>query len=167
MQNQEQKIIHIDWDGPHTFKDLVSLNDINDKGVYQIYGYHPIYGNNVLLYIGKTENQTFAKRINQSRWDETMNDEANTYYVGRLAGSSTPSSKEWKMDIDLAESLLIFSHKPAMNSSKLKKDLKADLFNLHILNWGNFNRLLPEVSGLRWTKKFNVIPNYEVYGDHD
>lgn len=46
-------LIQILWDGPYSITDLVKLkNEEIDYGIYQIYGNHPVYGNDVLLYIG-------------------------------------------------------------------------------------------------------------------
>lgn len=58
--------IHIEWEGPKLLSDINNLNDPKyDYGVYQIYGGHPVYGTNILLYIGKADKQTFGVRINQ------------------------------------------------------------------------------------------------------
>lgn len=162
------EILHIDWDGPFSLQQLKSLCDARtDVGVYQIYGAHPIYGADVLLYIGKTEEQTFGVRIEQENWGRNS-DEANVkIYIGRLAGSETPDAMQWKREIGLAEQLLIYAHSPARNSKNLQTIREDGLKNLHIMNWGNHRDLLPEVSGARWTDKYDEMPNYEVYGDHE
>ena len=50
-----ETIIHIEWEGPYSLNQLDTLNDLRrDHGLYQIYGHHPVYGSNVLLYIGQT-----------------------------------------------------------------------------------------------------------------
>ncbi|TVY04472.1 hypothetical protein FPZ45_02510 [Cohnella terricola] len=164
---QQQLIIHIDWDGPYSLDQINSLTDNKtEKGVYQVYGTHPVYGKDVLLYIGKTGGQTFGKRILQEKWDNTNNYGDIKIHVGRLAGSVTPSNDIWLQEIDLAERLLIYAHKPAFNSMSLQTVPHHDLCNVHILNWGLFNQLMPEVSGLRWTNILDSMPNYEVYGEH-
>ena len=54
--------IYVDWSGPYTYEDVVNYNENKietkkfavkptDFGLYQIYGAHPIYGDNVLIYI--------------------------------------------------------------------------------------------------------------------
>ncbi len=57
------KEIDIWWEGPFDQDEIID-NDIDknfydntaDKiGLYQIYGTHPLYGNDVLLYIGRTK----------------------------------------------------------------------------------------------------------------
>jgi hypothetical protein len=60
------KHIHIYWEGLFTLDQLTEIQDnTRDYGVYQIYGGHPVYGSNVLLYIGKADRQTFGTRVSQ------------------------------------------------------------------------------------------------------
>lgn len=163
-----ENIIHIDWDGPYKLKQLSELKgEKTDYGIYQIYGTHPIYGSNVLLYLGKADKQTFGDRIAQEGWEINSDAERLKIYVGRLAGEATPTNEQWSMEISLAEKLLIYSHKPAFNAQSLKSIPDNELQNIHILNWGNYCDLMSEVSGARWTSKFDNMPNYEVYGDHE
>lgn len=156
METTKTHIIQIDWDGPYKITELPQLTDsISDYGVYQIYGYHPVYGNDVLLYIGKADHQTFGKRIPQENWWDT-NDSNNTkIYVGRLLGPQTPNQLDWSLEIDLAEQLLIYVHKPAYNARSVSSLRNLKIQDIHILNWSNYRSLLPEVSGLRWTKKLD------------
>lgn len=166
--NKEHYIIHIDWSGPYTLEEFSKISDeATDYGIYQIYGNHPIYGNKVLLYIGKAAKQTFGKRISQEKWGNTNNYELVQVYVGRLAGSFTPAEDIWSREIDLAEKLLIYAHKPAYNAMSVNQMPDEELNSIHILNWGMFNDLMPEVSGARWTSEFDDIPDYNVYGEHE
>lgn len=50
--------------------------------------------------------------------------------------------------------------------SRLKRREEL-ILNVHVLNWGHHRDLLPEVSGARWTNKYDDMPNYEVYGEHN
>lgn len=86
-------IIQIKWEGPFNLSELTTLNDTEiDYGIYQIYGSHLVYGDNVLLYIGQANQQTFCTRISQhSYWLE--ND--FSFYIGRLSGENTPSYQAW------------------------------------------------------------------------
>ena len=62
-------VIHVQWDGPFSLEQVSELNnEDHDYGVYQVYGSHPIYGSDVLLYIGKASQQTFATRLRQEPW---------------------------------------------------------------------------------------------------
>src|SRR5258708_19938364 len=61
-----ERIIHIEWEGPYSLNQLDTLKDSRkDHGLYQIYGHHPVYGPNVLLYIGQTYGRTFGERIDE------------------------------------------------------------------------------------------------------
>jgi len=165
---QKEYIIHLDWDGPYKLNELSKVKDEEtDYGVYQIYGSHPIYGSSVLLYIGKADRQTFGVRISQEGWESNSDAESLKIYIGRVAGSFTPSDEQWSKEIDLAERLLIYSHTPAYNSQSLKTIPDSELQDVHILNWGYYCDLMPEVSGARWTTKYDDMLDYEVYGDHE
>ena len=72
MENETSKLFHIDWDGPFRLSELNALTDEEkDYGIYKIYGNHPVYGNSVLLYIGKADQQTIGKRVSQENWWDT------------------------------------------------------------------------------------------------
>jgi len=159
--------IHIDWEGPFSIEDLSSLKeDDKDYGVYQIYGGHPLYGSNVLLYIGRAVDQTFGKRISQEGWEENRDFENVSIYIGRLSGKETPEGNEWDNEIILAESLLIYSHKPAFNAQSIRSVPDKRLDNVHVFNWVAHRDLMSEVSGSRWkpTKELN---DYVYYGTHE
>lgn len=163
MEITKNILINIEWEGPFNLVDLPTLTDTEtDYGVYQIYGKHPVYGSDVLLYIGKADLQTLGKRISQEGWIH-LNDSNNTkVYVGRFHGSNNPSPEQWSKEIDLAERLLIYVHKPAYNSRSLSSLPDTELQNIHILNWGHHRDLLPELSGLRWTGTLDNI-EYDIY----
>jgi hypothetical protein len=153
--NSNPYIINIEWDGHFTFDEVPSLNSGIDYGLYQIYNAHPVYGSNVLLYIGQAQGQSFAVRIQQEKhWLDNHDFKRLNVYVGRLAGQTTPSDKIWQDEINWAERLLIFAHSPATNTQKKLGQLESDMESIHVLNWGHRRDLLPEVSGIRWT---NVI----------
>ena len=116
----EERIIHIEWAGPYSLSQLDTLKDSRkDRGLYQIYGHHPVYGSNVLLYIGQTCGETFGQRIEEQTllgggFQEDR--EHVEIYVGRLKSFSTPSSDDWRDEINWAEKLLVHVHDPAYNS---------------------------------------------------
>lgn len=160
-------LIQIEWEGSYKLLELPKLmNEEIDYGIYQVYGRHPVYGNDVLLYIGKADYQTLGKRISQEDWLYTNDSNNHKIYVGRLHGSQPPTEDLWSTYIDLAERLLIFTHKPAYNSKSIASFPDKELQDIHVLNWGHYRALLPEVSGLRWTSKLDM-EEYEVfrYGD--
>ncbi len=161
--------LHVQWDGPFSLEEVSKLNESYDYGVYQVYGSHPIYGSDVMLYIGKAQDQAFGVRLNQEGWYYNPDAGNIRIYVGRLAGRKTPTDAEWGNEINLVETMLIYSHWPAGNSRNIQSLGKyADsIKNVCVLNWGNRRDLLSEVSGLNLTDRFYKIPNYHCYGDED
>lgn len=165
MQDTEL-LIHIEWSGPYRLDEVHLLKSSTDYGVYQIYGGHPVYGNAALLYIGLAAGQQFGVRIPQEiHWTDNRDAGRVEVYVGRLAGSATPDDNAWDKQIRLAERLLIFAHSPPMNTQKGLAKLEPELHVVRILNWARHRDLLPEVSGARWTSRFDEIPNYHVFSD--
>jgi len=143
--------IHIDWKNGIKLTDSYKLNSGDDYGVYQIYGTHPVYGKNTLLYIGKAASQTFGMRLKQhDKWLYNQDSEQITVYTGRI-GSNTPNKdwERWEDIIDIAEKLLIYVHQPAGNSSNIKSVGEIPI-DTHVLNWGDHGLLLPEVSAFRY-----------------
>ena len=157
--------IHIDWDGPLTSAQIRACNTASDRGVYQVYGHHPVYGSDVLLYIGKAAGQSFAKRIPQETWWADNRDAGRlTFYIGRLCGPATPQQAEWQRLIDLAERFLISTHSPANNTQKGIARVDANLREVHIFNYGHHRDILPEISGARWTSKLGEMTDNIEYG---
>lgn len=157
------ELIQLNWEGPYSKNELDLLkNEVTDYGIYSIYGTHLVYGKDVLLYIGKADRQTLGKRISQEGWDDTNDSNNLKIYVGRLHGPINPSEEVWSKHIYLAESLLIYVHKPAYNQKSISSLPDTDLQNIHILNWGDHRSLLPEISGARWTSKLDDTV-FEIY----
>ena len=168
-------VVHLKWTGPYTL-DEVEKEGKDEKtsyGIYQVYGTHPIYGLDILLYIGQASDQTFARRLAEHPWRDFEFDDSDKVHVrlGRLWGElkSQPENTElanveWAKSIDTAERLLITSHKPAWNKQNagyLCDDVNDPCRNAHVLNWGQRGRLLPEVSGERWTSKHFTVGENE------
>ncbi|MGJ8671307.1 hypothetical protein [Rubritalea sp.] len=152
--------IHVSWDGPYTLDQIHKLQSNCDYGIYQIYGPSPTYGKVELLYIGQSNKQTFGIRIPaHSGWISGTRDMSQIQiYIGRLAGN-TPDTLTWESHIDAAERLLIYAHFPPYNTQKWTR---GDVSNYHVLNWGRYRDLFPEVSGQRWTETNEPA---ELYGD--
>lgn len=156
--------IHIFWEGPFSLDQVVQVNDEDrDYGVYQIYGQHPLYGNSVLLYIGLVRSQTFGKRIPQEEWDDRPDHQNTQVYVGRLAGRNKITNDEWEKQIEHAEKLLIYAHKPVFNTQNTKSLPEEDVLGNRIYNWSSHRDLFPEVSGSRFTSRFNHIVEEHIY----
>ncbi len=170
--------IRIKWEGPNSLNDMGYVeeeqkyskknqmfnNDPLDFGIYQIYGQHPVYGSSVLLYIGKAQDQTFAKRISQEAWEYNEDYKNIQIYLGRIYNEDNYSANkkgdsEWNKRISQAEKMLIYAHEPAGNSSNIlnvstkQKELKS-LENIRVLNYGQYRSLMPEISGEIWVKEY-------------
>lgn len=157
--------IHIFWEGPHNLNEIKNLDKGKDYGVYQIYGHHPLYGSSVLLYIGLAESQTFAERVDQHKikWLDYAADKNTQVYVGRFAGRNKITNDEWTSVIELAEKLLIFAHQPVFNTQNTKSIPEDSVLNNRIYNWDQRRDLFPEVSGGRFTYKFDHIDESHIY----
>ena len=152
------KQIHLFWQGPHELDDILKLTGPTDYGVYQVCGSLPAYGWDALGYIGMARDQSFGVRLKarvgalKDPWAE------NSYniriYTGRIhktKGETHPTPEEWGELIAAAERLLIAAHSPAWNGQgvgELKPE-ESDYGHFHVFNWGQYGRLLPEVSGAR------------------
>ncbi|MCW1885623.1 hypothetical protein OKA04_12865 [Luteolibacter flavescens] len=160
--DSKETIIHIDWSGPYSLDDVAKFNGPEDWGVYQIYGSHPVYGSGALLYIGKTESDPsgFAGRVPRSAgWSHLNPDSARIeIYLGRLFGLTMPDNATWERYIGYAERLLIYAHTPARNLRWELIPSDPDLFRVHVVNWRQYRDLLPEVSGAKWTDRFDDVP---------
>ena len=128
----EVKIIEIEWEGPFSMSEIIEKKGETDFGLYMAFGPHRVYGENVLLYVGKAEQQTFATRIPQhGDWWGT-----ESIFLGRLGGSDIISMNEWDELIDYAESKFIQYCLPSWNSSKLNDHKKASFGEAIIFNSG-------------------------------
>lgn len=178
--NKQVAVVHIEWtgpfswegkqksDGPLIHESVAKLNGPTDYGVYQVYGCHAIYGVDTLLYIGKACKRTFAARLPEETdfWRWHRDRQRLSVYVGRLSGwSGTPSNAEWEQQIDRAEKLLILAHTPAYNAQKNIDRSNPRLQEFHVLNWGCHRSLLPEVSGWRYTSKFDDETEYKPFSE--
>ncbi|MEX3624881.1 hypothetical protein [Viridibacillus arvi] len=153
--------ININWYGPYTLNEVYEYKDnYCDFGVYQIYGSHPIYGSGILLYVGKAVQQTFGVRIGQHEWEDNKDSGNIQVYIGRLRKDEITSIKEWQNRITMAESIILYAGSPARNSASIKT-LPIGYEYIHVLNWGQYRDLLPEISGKRfstctWGEDFNL-----------
>ena len=168
MSSDTELVIHIEWDGPYRLDAVGALSGETDYGIYQIYGGHPVYGSTALLYIGLAAAQHFGERIPQEvQWLDNRDAGRVEVYVGRLSGSKTPTDDDWDRQIRLAERILIYSHSPPMNTQKTLAKLEPELRFVRVLNWARHRDVLPEVSGARWTSRFDDIPQYHQFSDKE
>lgn len=156
----EIEIINIKWEGPFRPEDAYEKNDeSSDYGVYQYYGDHPVYGLDVLLYIGIAPAKPFGrmpfgktlKSYKFEKWNQNIQ-----IYLGRLytkKGSRPLTHIEWGEMMGRVEKLLVHACSPAFNFEWIEAYPDADANEdkkLLILNWGDHRSLLPAVSGYRF-----------------
>lgn len=142
----QTEIINIEWEGPLTLEEAYGKNEESDKGLYQVYGDHPVYGLDVLFYIGETTG-TFGERLKNHEqgfegWEQKI-----TIYLGRI--DNTLLSDEERINlIPRVEKLLILACWPALNCQGIKGSSNVDdVKDLLILSWGKFRSLPGAVSG--------------------
>jgi hypothetical protein len=159
-------IVHIIWEGNFSVDEVIkNKSGDNDYGVYQIYGKHPIYGLNSLLYIGIATDQTFSKRFDEhnKKWLRDLDLSSVTVCLGDVylqpgkvykESEDFVSPEEWERITKQCEQLLIYALAPGYNSRNKQSINELELRELHILNWGDRRDLFPEISGDRWTEKY-------------
>jgi len=160
--------INILWEGPFS-KDEILENKIdstkyevksNSIGLYQIYGSHPLYGDGVLVYIGRTKDKNGFKSRLKNRWViEHGNDSENIkIYLGTIYCDTCKLEEEdIKKKIEKSEVLLINAMKPAFNSSNIQSVKDELIENRFIVyNRGNYRSLYPILdSGYFWKEHKN------------
>jgi hypothetical protein len=130
VQQESTLILNVQWSGPHSISEV--LKEFNrggaapeydgpDYGLYQNYGKHILGGNDTLLYIGKSIQQTFAARFAAHRtWLER--EDGISVYLGRAYDEqrhlSGPNNEwpVWVSDLHIAECVLIYTYSPNYNS---------------------------------------------------
>lgn len=151
------EILHLEWERIDWDK-FVKNHYISssDYGIYQVYGNHPIYGNDVLLYIGKAQDQTFGTRLEQ-HWDFSVNFFSNLsrIHLGRLTEKDDWNKRTLEMNIDRIEKLLILANCPAFNANGIKGTLNTEEIDFfQVLNWGDYGSILPESSSVKYSNIF-------------
>lgn len=169
----ELEEINIYWEGAFTYYDIINdeinpdeyYNKATDIGLYQVYGYHPLYGAGVLLYIGMTTKQSFKTRL-KNRMIISNSSDCNRVeiYLGRIFSTDEKISIQQEKDyIFKAEALLINTLKPAFNSSYINSVHHKKVTNgkdFVVFNQNSYRSLLPELSTLRWWNSKEL--NYEL-----
>ena len=145
--SQRNAVIYNDKD------DCYELNSSKDKrlsefGFYCIYGAHPVYGPDVLLYIGETKASKKSKRSFAVRFDEHF--KGRFWYHQNLSYSTGIADKKLTNDkIQIIESILIAAHKPALNRDHIDCAKEGSERYL-VRNWDFPGGLQFECSGGYW-----------------
>ena len=156
--------IDIEWEGP--FPVLYDRNkqtyhlsgdmpeDLrNSHGVYQIYGDHPVYGRDSLLYIGETSPSS-TRRNFEIRIKEHLGERGRFW---SFCGLSVRFGVIWRKKkrvndtetIRAAESLLIAANMPALNRQHLDASSERTT-DMIVRNWDFKGSIVGECSGRYW-----------------
>ncbi|KID56986.1 hypothetical protein JF50_14045 [Pseudoalteromonas luteoviolacea] len=155
------KRIFVYWSEPYAIKYCLKENVYNlckdtpkeisqSFGVYQIYGDHPIYGLNVLLYIGMTQlsnKRNFEKRIQEHLDGRFWQHHGLSVRFGEIYHKQDLVTDV--QQIKDVESLLIASNMPALNRHNIDKASNS-CTNLLVRNDGFRGSIVPECSGEFW-----------------
>jgi len=155
VENLEE--INIWWEGSFTIDEI--LNDAIDSskfdntadkiGIYQIYGTHPLYGRDKLLYIGRTHDKNGFKSRLKNRWVVENGQDSNNVkiYLGTIFSYNENIKNKETNFIEKAEVLLINALKPAFNSSNIQSvDIKLMEQKYIVYNHNNYRDLYPILS---------------------
>lgn len=126
-------------------------NELTDSfGVYQIYGDHPVYGLNVLLYIGATKpvnNRNFEKRIKEHLKGRFWQHHGLSVRFGEVFHKNNQITDV--NEIKAIESILIAANIPALNRQNIDK-ASDYCSNLLVRSHAFRGAIVPECSGEFW-----------------
>ncbi len=146
----KETIYYIYWEGPFDW-DQHNKHITKSHVLYQIYGAHPLYGRDVLLYIGLTSRGINTRLKEHEWWVGDASDKVTVRFgtVGKF--TSWPgwerdefSSKAKTETVEKIEALLIYANQPAFNTSNKKSVAKAK--GMRVFNTGKMGQILPEAS---------------------
>ena len=152
-----ETLVVIEWERLAKWNDVFEKKDEKeDYGLYQITGYHPVFGDDSLLYIGIAQEQTFSKRFSQHKnWlNEEYGIEVYVGYIKSIADKENFRESAWEVILKDAEALLVYFHSPPYNSQHIS-EMPGLERNPRIINTGDYGDLYPEISyeGLKLDKK--------------
>jgi hypothetical protein len=143
---QTLEVIEVAWSGPFSSAQVRAMGTATDRGLLAIYGSHPVFGADALLYIDEARDAPFAHRLARVEpWLKHLPSEP-TIYVGRLGGTDAASWDGWLEDILRAYRLAVFFHSPPWNTVGVNHHGLTSATVL--LNVGRRHRLALEVSTL-------------------
>lgn len=152
----ELQLLRIKWEGAFALTDVKPERGFNERGLYQIYAHHPVFGAGALVYIGIARKTTFHIRLHNhidppNGWLSGEND--ISFRLGRLYRDEKLEEpydydSEWSQLLSEAEKLSVFWNTPPYNSHYIKEYNGS--MNLRIQNWGNRGSILMEYSSPYW-----------------
>ena len=151
----KETICDVRWEGPFRWSKRPHFRKPNHV-LYALYGTHHLYGQNQLLYLGKTEELLSTRLAEHKKWVQGEYDrmlvriasvgEFPTVEAWWKAWDTKKRYKKAEPDVvDRIEALLIYANQPAYNS-RLKSQANSTSAMLRIFNTGHWGLLLPEIS---------------------
>lgn len=158
------RTIDIDWRGPfplvYDYETGIHNAALPDNlkgksGLYAVYGQHPVYGPNALLYIGQTALRSgpsgFGVRLQEQTCPKQNGSTPRLWYFCEMSvyvGVATREGAKQPLvsDLTAVESLLIASHMPALNRHYIDVPTRESA-DLLVFNWNNRGRLLSVCAG--------------------
>jgi excinuclease UvrABC nuclease subunit len=129
------EIITLEWEK------AAQVSDLPDRsGIYQVYGDSPVYGPSSLLYIGQADN--LKTRLKSHLGGGALSFQNNT--TVRYAACDEP-------ELTTAESILIATHKPSMNSAYINAPSQTTRLVM-IQNHGERGVLTLQVTNSHWVE---------------
>lgn len=155
--------VDIYWEGPfdieyeretmlYTISDNIPVELQDSIGFYQIYGDHPVYGRDVLLYIGETKPSKNGKRNFGIRMKEHISNRFWHHHGLKIRfGLGYVNDEEMtdRNSILAVESLLIASNMPALNREHIDCS-NSQSKNFIVRNWNFRGSIVSECSGKYW-----------------
>jgi excinuclease UvrABC nuclease subunit len=118
-----------------------------EAGVYQIYGDSPIYGTNMLLYIGKADNL-----YNRIQLGHLANEESHIMRQPNISFRYATTNISLN---HIAEEILIVMHKPSFNAMSIGNiNNKSKEFPIYIQNFGERGMLNLEVTNIHFLTSY-------------
>jgi len=151
MKTENEEIYNVHWEGPFEWSEQKTGILKQNHVLYSFFGTHPIYGPNVLLYIGRTQGGVI-KCLGHHNWpikDDCDEIKIRVASVGKFRNWETwkgrdPYPKATLKLVKKIEALLAYSNRPAQSSYNSQQLQAAE--GLRLFNTGKFGQLLPEVS---------------------
>lgn len=147
---QRKNVLHNSDSGQYEIPDKEN-SDLNRCGFYCIYGRHPVYGPDVLLYIGETKEGENKTRSFKDRLAEHFG--RRFWYHQNLSFSlGICQQKLLDAEVQLVESILIAAHKPALNKHHLDC-AKRGSEKFLVRNWDFSGALQHGCTGSYWRQE--------------
>ena len=152
MAKNKETIYGVCWEEPDNLNEKTIAKFEKERKeyvLYQLYGSHHMYGRDVLLYIGRTENIRLRLKQHERCWTRYEYDTVRfrVAYVKKFNTWEELDKEKYLINSEVVkkiEALLIRAHQPAYNN--MNKSSASNSKGVRIFNTGRCGQLFPEVS---------------------